>query len=125
MLAENVQLAAVVLTGIWISSALLELSGTRRAAPFLNAAVSAVAGGAALPAIGAALINRDEYVSRYGYVALQQLPLAVAVLSLSLVGICVSLAAVWRGLGAFVIGWFANAPMVAFALYLAFWFRLY
>ena len=56
---------------------------------------------------------------------MEQLPLAISVLCLSLVGFSLSLAALWRGLGLFVIGWFANAPVVGFAFYLAFWFRNY
>jgi hypothetical protein len=114
-----------VLAGIWMVAALMGLGGGVRGGAWLNALVSAAVGASTLPTFGAVLIDRDDYVHRYGVAALQELPLAVSVLCLSLIGISLSLAAFWRGLGPFVIGWFANGPIVLFALYLAFWFRPY
>ncbi len=123
--SDTLKLIAVVLAGGWVVSALLALTGGMRAGAYLNALVAALVGSATLPTLGAAFIDREQYVRQYGLAATEQLPLAISVLCLSLVGVCLSLAAFWRGLGPFAIGWFANAPVVAFAAYLAFWFRQY
>jgi hypothetical protein len=119
------QLGAIALTMAWVIGALLALSGERQPGAWLNALVSAAIGGTTLPSIGAALADRQQYVHLYGAAAMQQLPLAISVLSLSLVGVCLSLAALGRSHAPFVIGWFVNAPVVAALLYLAFWFRPY
>jgi hypothetical protein len=121
--SDTLKLVAAVLAAAWIVSVLLALTGGMRGGAYLNALVAAAVGSATLPSLGAAFIDRDEYVHRYGVAATEQLPLAISVLCLSLLGVSLSLAAFWRGLGPFAIGWFANAPVVAFALYLAFWFH--
>jgi hypothetical protein len=115
----------ILLTVMWIASALLALLAASRAAALFNMLVAVIIGGCTLPTLGSVLFGYQAYVRRYGGAALRDLRLTVAALALSLLAVCLSLAALRWGRALFVLGWLANGPMVALSIYLAFWFHIF
>ena len=125
MSGDDLNVLVILLTVIWMASALLALFSASRAATIFNMLVAVIIGGCTLPTLGGLLFGYEAYVRRNGGVAVHDWPLAVVALALSLLAVCLSLAALRWGRVLFAFGWLANGPMIALSIYLAFWFHIF
>lgn len=110
---------------LWVVSGLLALRGQRTAAVIalvLCALPVLVVSAGPLLLIAFA---REAYVQQFGQAALAQLPSTMALFGASLLAVGASLLSLRAKPWLFGLGWSALLPVMAFALYMAFWFRIF
>lgn len=116
---------ASILATAWLLSGVLAWRGPRAAAAALLVLCAAPLFMISVRPLWQVIADRSAYVRQYGSAALADLPSTTAVCALSLLAMLAAVLSLRQRPLLLWLGWLALAPVVAFALYLAFAFRIF